>query len=323
MLRNIFLFVVIIILLAISGLRKNIGDTEMYIHLYRLIGQGYVSNGGYEPGFITFYEVLNKISKDPQFMLLVTSAIINYANVWTLKSFAGYIELNTFMYIASGYYLVTMNGLRQSLVAAILFSCSNFIINGKLKSYVIVVIIMSTIHSSALVLIPVYFLVRSEAWSAKVYIFILIFIVSLFIYDPLMSLVFGVLGDTRFGDYKNFKEGGANFIRVAVYAVPVILAYIKRDRIRLGWPESNVIVNMSLLNLIIMCFSLNNWIFARFTVYFQIYNFVLLSYVINYCTKRSERRLLYVSLVAAHLVFFWYEQSISLNIQYRTNFKLI
>lgn len=318
----IFTIIVIAILFLVSGLRTDIGDTEAYTYLYSLIGPTYVSNGGYEPGFILFFRFLKTISEDPQFMILVTSFIINVFNIWTISKYPGYFELNTFMYITSGYYLVTMNGIRQSLVAAILFACSNLIIKGNFKLYLPIVLIMCSFHSSAIVLIPVYFLVRSEAWSGKIYIFIGLFLVGLLFYGPLMGAAFDALGDTKFGAYKNFKEGGANIIRVAVFAVPVILAFIKKEQIKEKWPESNVFVNMALLNLIIMLFSLNNWIFARFIIYFQLYGVVLLAFIIKYCVNKKEKNFLYFGLIFAYLFFFWYEQSITLHMQYKTDFKL-
>ena len=60
-----------------------------------------------------------------------------------------------------------MNGMRQCLAAAILFIFNDLIVKGKFKLYLGVVLIVSTIHASALIMIPVYFIVRQDAWSKK------------------------------------------------------------------------------------------------------------------------------------------------------------
>lgn len=322
MLSKFFLVTVILMLSLVSGFRASgIGDTQMYTYLYKLIGPSY-SGEGYEPGFIIFLKGLKLISQNPQFMLLITSFIINMFNIWILMDYPGYFELNTFMYITSGYYLVTMNGLRQSLAAAVLFASTNLIIKGRFKAYLTIVLIMCSFHISALILIPVYFLVRKEAWSPKVYLFIFIFLIGLMIYGPIMNVIFNILGNSKFGEYKNFKEGGTNIVRVAVYFVPIALAYIKRKHLKEFWPDSNVFVNMSLLNLIVMCFALNNWIFARFSIYFQMYSFVLLAAIIESCMQKRERNFTYICLLAAYLAFFLYEQSIALNIVYEANLPI-
>jgi transmembrane protein EpsG len=311
---------VIVVLVLVSGLRSGIGDTGDYVHLYKLIGPEYVSSGGYEPGFILFFRVLKIISDNPQFMIFVTSVIINVAIIWAISKYPGYFELSTFLYITSGYYLVTMNGIRQSIAAAVLFACTHFIIKGKFKSFTAAVLLASTFHTSAVILIPVYFVARNEAWSKKICKYIIVLLIALIFFQPIMDYVFTLLGDSKYGAYKDFNEGGANIIRVAIYAVPVFLSYIKRRQIKEQWPESDVFVNITLLNFLIMCFSLYNWIFARFTIYFQLYGIVLLAYIIKSIPRREEKNFLYYGLVTCYFIFFYYEHVITLNIVYRSNY---
>ena len=130
-----------------------------------------------------------------------------------------------------------------------------------------------------------------------------------------MEIIYNLLGNSKYADYQNFNEGGSNILRVIVFAIPVILSYIKRDKLK-EWSYANIFVNMSLISFLIMGFSLYNWIFARFTIYFQIYSFVLLAYIIKNCFEKSEKRLIYYGF----LVF--YEYKISLGIVYTSNFSI-
>ena len=43
------------------------------------------------------------------------------------------IELSLYVYIASGMYLVSMNGVRQYLTAAIIFTATKYILDGNWK----------------------------------------------------------------------------------------------------------------------------------------------------------------------------------------------
>ena len=83
------------------------------------------------------------------------------------------------------------------------------------------------------------------------------------------------------------------------------------------WPESNLFVNMSVINLIIMVFSLFNWIFARFSFYFQIYNFILLPFIVCKLFDKREKGLAYYAFTVCYLVFFLIEQN---GIIYQSNF---
>lgn len=317
-----FTIITITILVLVAGLRWGIGDTPAYVHLYDLVGPGYSANGAYEPGFVFFFKVLKSISSDPQFMIFMTALITNVFNIWNLRKYCedNYFELAVFMYIASGYYLVTMNGIRQSLAASVLFATVPLIKRGELKKFLLVVGLMTTVHNSSLIMIPIYFIARTKAWEKTTIRLLGLTVVGVLFFQPLMDIVFKLLGDSKYGDYAEFDEGGANLIRIAVFLVPVILSYIKRKEIK-KWDNGDIFVNISIMCAIIMIFSAFNWIFARFTVTLQMYTFVALPYIVKHGFKDSERRLVYFGLVVCYLIFFYYEHGIALNIAYTTHFK--
>ena len=314
----ISLFIVIILVL-VAGLRNNIGDTEAYISLYNLVSTG-SDLSGYEWGFVFILSVLKKISQDPQFMIFSLAMITTVINIWTIRKYSKVFELEIFIYIAAGYFLITMNGVRQALVASILFGCTNLIINNKFKIYLPVVLVLSTIHTSALIMITVYFLVKTEAWSEKMMKTIGIAIVAFILFQPLMNMVFSLIEGTRYSSYEEVvmsSGNGANIIRVVLAALPVILSYIKRDELKEAWPESNLFVNMSVINLIIMAFSLFNWIFARFAFYFQMYTFILLPFIMIRLFEKRDKGLIYYGFIACYLLFFLIEEN---GLVYKSNF---
>ncbi|MGL5550638.1 MAG: EpsG family protein, partial [Culicoidibacterales bacterium] len=255
----------IIVFVSIAGLRRGIGDTGEYVHLFGLVADGSVTiaTEGFEVGFILFLKILTYISTDPQIMIFVTSLIIHTCNIWTLRAYASLFELQTYIYIASGFFLTLMNGMRQGMAAAVVFASTKLIIENKFKWYLAVVLVMTTVHTSALIMIPVYFIVRETAWSKRIMKIILFSSIALLLAQPLISILFQLLEGTRYGGYSSFNEGGSSILRTVIAAIPVVLAYIGRERLKEEWPESNVFVNMSIINLIIYSFSLVNWIFAR------------------------------------------------------------
>ena len=322
----IFTAAVILIFILVAGLRNNIGDTEQYVHSYNLLNEftGF-SDDAKDKGFTIFQLFLYNISNDPQFFIFVTSLITQLFNVITLAIYKSYFELEVYMYITSGCFLVSMNGIRQAMVGAILFFSSRLIIKGKFIPYAIIVAILSTMHSSAMIMIPVYFVVREEAWSKRTKIIIGLSAIGFLFFYELMPAVFDAMGDSSYTEYEELMlsgGGGSSFMRVIVNAVPVVMAYIFRDKLKESWPESNVFVNMSLINLIFITFALYNWIFARFQIYFQLYNFVLLPYMIKNCfERRQERDFVYYCFIICYFIFFYYEQVIGgVGLGYRSNF---
>lgn len=225
------------------------------------------------------------------------------------------------MYITSGYFTTTMNGIRQSMLAAVVFTFTRIIEKENTILFIIAVILASPFHQSVLILIPVYFIVKQEAWSKTTVAVIIISCIGFMGFSTIFPALLGALEDTNYGYYANQTDmGGSSFMRVIVNAVPVVLAYIKRKELKESWPKSNIFVNMALINVIFVAFGMYNWIFNRFTIYFQLYNFVLIPYIIQNCFKGKEKRLLYFGFMLCYFGFFYYEQVIGLNMQYNSKY---
>lgn len=322
----LFAFFAVIIFVLVSGLRANIGDTEAYIQGYeKLVEFNGFTEDAKDIGFGVFQLILYNINTDPQFMIFVTSLITQVCILYGLYKYRSYFELEVYMYITCGIFLVTMNGVRQALVGAILFACTKLIVDGKFIPYAIIVCILSTMHSSALIMIPIYFIARQKAWSKSTFIIIVLSTVGFLFFYEIMPYLFDMMGNSSYTEYESLmkEEGqGASLMRVIVNAVPVILAFIGRGKLKENWPESNIFINMSLINLIFITFALYNWIFARFQLYFQFYNIVLLPYIIKSCfNDRKQRDLVYYVFLLCYFGFFYYEQVIGgVGLGYRSNF---
>lgn len=306
-------------LVLVAGLRNNIGDTYFYMHAYKIteFNWEYVQTNK-DMGFNIFQMVLKKYADDPQVMVFTTALITNVLIVATLYKYSRLIELSLYVYITSGMYLTSMNGIRQYLAAAIIFAATKYIFEGKWKKYMAIVLCASTFHASALVLMPIYFFVRKKAWSGTTYLLLFLAVCVVIGFNQFSEVLFSAIGNTQYGQYKEFHEGGANILRVAVSIVPIILAYLGKDKMRALFPESDYIVNMSILGLVFMIISTQNWIFARFTIYFGLYQLILISWVVKSFTDKDQK-LIYYAVLVCYFIYFVYEHVITLGIIYKSN----
>ncbi|MGE7850302.1 EpsG family protein [Bacillus paramycoides] len=307
-------------LILVSGLRNNIGDTYFYMHAYNIaeFNWEYIQNNK-DMGFNIFQMILKEYTDDPQAMVFITALITNVLIVCTLYKYSRLIEISLYVYITSGMYLVSMNGIRQYLAAAIIFAATKYILDGNWKMYILIVLIASTFHQSALVLIPIYFLVRRKSWSAMTCILLVFAVIIVIGFNQFSTLFFAAIEDTQYGEYKDFHEGGANILRVVVDSIPLILAYLGREKLRELFPKSDYIVNMVLLGSIFMLISTQNWIFARFSIYFGLYQLILISWVVKLFIKKNQKVIYYLILVF-YFIYFMYEHVITLGIIYKSNF---
>lgn len=316
-----YCFLVFGIIFLVSALRGDtIGDTFQYKHSYSLLYKYKFSTEG-DWGFNLFQYFLYKINKEPQFLIIITSLITVGFNIYNLYHYCSYMELEIYMYITSGYFITSMNGIRQSMLAAVVFTFTRIIEKENTILFIFAVILASPFHQSVLILIPVYFIVKQEAWSKTTVAVIIVSCIGFMGFSTIFPALLRALEDTNYGYYANQTDmGGSSFMRVIVNAIPVILAYIKRKELKENWPKSNIFVNMALINVIFVAFGMYNWIFNRFTIYFQLYNFVLIPYIIQHCFNGKERRLIYVGFLLCYFIFFYKEQVLSLNINYTSKY---
>lgn len=305
---------------VVAGLRNNIGDTVFYIHSYKLNDFTWTQvKAEKDIGFGILQMILKKITDDPQLLIFITALATNVLIVYVLYKYSKLFELSIFLYITSGLYIVSMNGIRQFLASAIVFAATKFLFDGSWKKYFLVVAFASLFHGSALILIPIYFIVRRKAWTSSTIVLLSLAMILILGYSVISDAIFTAIADTHYGEYKDFQEGGANIIRVVIGAVPLVFAYLGRFKLRDVFPKADYVVNMSLLNFIIMAVATQNWIFARFTIYFGLYNIILMSWVISLFVKR-ERKIIYYAILGLYLVYFYYENVVTLNIIYRSDY---
>ena len=317
--NKILVLCTVLCLVCISGLRTNIGDTINYKNIYmdNEFSWEYIFSKK-DMGFGILQMILKNFSDDPQIMIFTTALVTNVLIIVVLYKYSRLFELSTFVYITGGLHLVSMNGIRQVLAAAIFFTATKYLLNGNFMKYLLIVLFASTFHQSALILIPIYFLVRTKAWTKSTLAWLSFSVIIVLGYEQFSSILFSAIEDTQYSDYSSFNEGGANVIRVAVSAAPLLIAFLGKERLREIFPKSDYIVNMALLGLIFMIVSTQQWIFARFSIDFNLYQLILISWIIELFSKKDQKLIYYLILIL-FFIFYFYENVVSLNILYKSD----
>ncbi|MED1205195.1 EpsG family protein [Heyndrickxia acidicola] len=307
-------------LVIVSGLREGIGDTGAYRHAYTInnFTWGYITSQK-DIGFGIFQAILKHFTNNAQVLIFLTALITNVLIIIVLYKYSRLFELSLYVYITNGWFLTSMNGMRQCLAAAIIFAATKFLFDGSWKKYFIVVLLASTIHETAFILLPLYFIVRRKAWTWTTLVIIMMAIVIVLGFNQFSEVLYSVIKDTQYGGYNNFSEGGANILRVAVDAAPLLIAFLGRHRLRQILPNSDCIVNLSIIGIVFMIVSTQDWIFARFSIYFSLYQLILISWIIK-LFKSNNQRFIYYLIIFFYFIYHYYENVITLNIQYSSSF---
>jgi transmembrane protein EpsG len=318
---NRFLAIVAALTLAlVSGLRSNIGDTYLYMHSYTLENFTWESiKGSNDIGFNILQMLLKQISNDPQILILTTGIATNLLIVMVLFKYTRLFELSVFLYITTGTYTISMNGMRQFLAAAIVMTATKFLLEGKWKPYILIVVLASFIHQSSLIMIPIYFIVRRKAWTRSTAMLLGLAVLIVVGFNEFSELLFTAIKDTQYSNYASFDEGGANILRAIVWIIPIVIAYFGREKLRSLFPKSDIIVNVSLVGVVLMIIATQNWIFARMAIYFNLYQLILIAWLIK-VFREKDQKLIYIVILVFYFLFYFYESVIALGLDYKSDY---
>lgn len=197
------------------------------------------------------------------------------------------------------FYMFALNGIRQFLASAIIFAGIKWLLNGNWAKYFILVLFASAIHSSAIFMIPIYFLVHRRAWSLGTSALLVIGVGLFTVFPLVLPQLADMLSDTAYSKYtgdllESSAGGGSNYIRVLIAAVPMALAYLSRRRLHDFWPQSDIIVNMSIMNFLILLVSTYNWLVARLAFYTIPFNALLVPLIISKSFEGRTKKVMYL-----------------------------
>ena len=178
--NRIYYLLAVVVLVFFSGLRSttgdgltSIGDTRVYTGLFKIIVKNnildFLKTTDFENdwGFYAFMTILKQIFKvnEQGLFFFCSSITIGCLFFGYYKLHINRTDLLLFLFVVLGHYVTSMNGVRQWLVSSLLFLTVPLIKNKRFLLYAIIVLIMSTMHKSALVFIPLYFVVTSSIVS--------------------------------------------------------------------------------------------------------------------------------------------------------------
>ncbi|MCA0755391.1 EpsG family protein [Paenibacillus sp. N4] len=318
--NRLLAFAAALTLAAVSGLRSNIGDTYLYKHSFTINDYTWESiAGSNDIAFNILQMLLQQVTEDPQILVLTTGLITNLLIVMVLYKYTRLFELSVFLYVTTGTFTISMNGIRQFLAASIVFAATKFLLEGKWKPYIAIVVFASFFHQSALILIPIYFIVRREAWTRTTFLLLSLAVLIVLGFNEFSELLFSAIKDTQYGHYEAFAEGGASYIRAIVNVAPLVLAYFSREKLRSIFPRADIFVNISLVGAVIMLISTQNWIFARMAIYFNLYQLILIAWLIK-VFREKDQRLIYLLILGFYFFFYFYESVIALGLEYESDY---
>ena len=325
----LFAVVAVLPLVIWAGYRGNVGDTGVYMQSFEEMPSSFSAINSYlssvekDQGFYFVSAVIKSIIGNHGTVYFIIIAAIQCFLLFRIyRKYSSAYVVSFFLFISSTDYISWIfNGMRQFTAVTITVACFPWIVEKKYVRAIIGILIASLFHQSALLLIPFVFIVQGKAWNRKTLIFMVSVITIIMFADRFTDILDNMLIDTQYEDvvanWQNWEDDGTNILRVLVYSVPTILSLIGIKHIRRqNDPVLNICVNMGIASTgfyVISMFTSGIFI-GRLPIYFSLYGYILLPWIIkNIFTKRSVQ-LIYIVMIGAYLVFYFYQNHFIWNL---------
>lgn len=266
---NTWLLLVAALLIGVASLRWRVGtDYETYVRLY----PQYVAEARQslallgEPGLRWIALIASRIGTGSEGMFAFAAIITIGLTVRTLWRWSPAFALSAALYVLSGAWHGSFNGVRQYLACAVLFAGHRYIVDRRLLKWAVVVLVAMLFHVSAIVGILMYLVpVRRTSLGVQTAM-VGLGAVGMATMGNILAFLEASTGDTErwAGEY---AQQEVNPLRVAFAFVPLIVYWFVRGDKYISRHNGWFYVNMLAVYGAVYLASLNSAMVARFASY--------------------------------------------------------
>lgn len=278
-------------------------------------------------------EYLQEVSKDKGFSVLMVVFKTIFGNNFTLfllliaafqllcialiyRKYSCDYWFSIFVFVASCDYLTwTFNGIRQFLAVTMIFAATELLFKKKYLPLMLIVLLASTIHASALLMLPAIFVVQGKAFNRKTILCVIAACMALIFVDQFTEILDTLVSDTQYEDavseWQTWGDDGTSPIRVLVYSVPAIISLIGIKLIRKADnPVINVSVNTAILTTALGLISIgtSGILLGRLPIFVSLWAMgIALPWCINNIFTKKSAQIVKICAVWCFCLYFYYQ----------------
>lgn len=316
--RPLFLIILSVALLLFSGLRgSKVGvDTPTYIgRFYDMVEMSYSGIKHYitastkDPLYYILSWIFSRVFKSGQMWIAFVSFVyllgVTLLCYWESPDYA----FSMLFFYCMGFFFFSMTGLRQTIAMGLTLMSYIFVVKRKLIPFAILMILAYYIHKSAMVFILIYPLAYVRTGWTRLLIVTIFFIIVLAYKDTigtwLLDTIPDLVMDNRIAGYLQSTKGytASGFvIQLAMF----IFTLRYRKAVVADVPHRETLYNMAFLGLIFQAAAISIAEFFRISMYFSVYNMVLIPICVQYESDQRMFEMLRTGIMLVLVAYFFY-----------------
>ncbi|MDY0193881.1 MAG: EpsG family protein [Aliarcobacter butzleri] len=263
--KNTKLYYIIFLyfLILFAGLRYNIGvDYQSYIDFFNLILSG--QDIYMEDSFILLVKFINFIGGTEQLLFFIYAFLTITFTSKFIEYFSQNKVLSLYIYFTFAvFYFASFNGVRQALAVAIFVYSIKFIIEKNLLKYILFIVIATFIHKTAILMLPLYFILNKKLNIMKFFFIALGYYVILQFFEQLILFI----GISQ-AYLNNFDSIEGNGINPFVYLLCLMFIFLYKVDFQYKVLGLNLIFFAILLGITPLLTTIPSTYIVRMTSYF-------------------------------------------------------
>ena len=330
-----FVFLSSIPLIFFTGMRGGVADTGAYISSFKSMDKEYIesvldnASENKDVGFKVFTYLVKQIWDNYTFWLFIIAIFCVFCLWRTFYKYSDSITFSIFLFFGTTTFSWLFNGMRQYIAVAGMFAMFPLLLktDDRKKNirrcilFAAGTLILSTIHLTALIILPLYFICRGEILNRIQALFIFLFVFASSFATPFTNFLVDIFSDTQYSNLGTDIEtyDGASIFRLLILMVPVILGLYRINQIRaVKNPVINFAYNMSLVNVCLMipAITISGNIFGRFAEYCNTFNLLLYPMIVGKFYVGKTKRILATIILFVYVFWFYYQMKLAWDFPY-------
>lgn len=301
--KNIFAFLSFFSLFSVSSLRYMVGvDYHSYTYIFETVNQGKGTHT--EIGYRILNLLIGAFTDEPQWVYVITAMITLGLIVYGCYKYSPNPAMSLFLFVTTGYVFSSFNILRQYIAIAIIFVSLKFIKENRFFPFLLLVLLAATFHKTAVIMIPLYFLLRLRLKQS--YMLMITAVGICFI--PLRGVLTNLLVNTFYPHYAGtdlIKSLSAFEFLYYVLLFSLVLFLCFRYKSSFFNDAYNLIIfNAAFYSfLVYLCLSFVPEI-NRIAIYIEFFVILLIPRLIAEEKNKKVRFIYYAVFISLYLVFF-------------------
>lgn len=319
--------IILVLPLALwSGFRGDIADTTLYRKLFLEESRDLwdipkvLFSDGKDTGFAALTIFIKHFIGNNDKLYFCLFAFFQMACIcYVFRKYSSDFWISIFLFVASTDYTSWMfNGMRQFIAVCMIFGSFDLMVKKKYIRLIIVILLASLIHGSALLMIPIIFVVQGKPWNIRTILMLLATAMVVLFIDRFTPLLSNLLADTQYNDIMTneiwINDDGTNIIRVLVYSVPMLFSLVGRKYInQANNPAMNICVNCTIVttSLYLVSVVTSGIYIGRLPIYTTLMGYMILPWLINHMFNLDSARFIKAAMVVLYVVFYYYQMNMT------------